>query len=719
MSLSAKIFIGLGLGILGGLFVGEPLGALAILGDAYIRLLQMTVLPYIMVSLIAGLGRLDPVHARLIGLWGGGLLMVLWVLSFATVAVMPFAFPSLVTASFYSTTMIESVQPPDFVGLYIPDNPFHALANTIVPAVVVFSVAVGVALIGVPQRHTLIRGLDVMSEALLRVNDGVVRLAPVGVFVIAASTAGTMTFEQFQRVQVYLISYVLFALFLTFWLLPAVLACLTPVRQRHVLGLMRDTMITAFATGSAFVVLPQIVRVSKELFKEHVSDSEEADAVIDIVVSATLTFPHAAKVLSLSFILFAGWMMNSPLSVADYPILFGAGVASLFGSVNVAIPFLLDLFALPHDTFQLFVATSVLNSRFGTLVQTMHMLVLTLLTTTAIQGRLDFRWPVVLRYCAATIVIVLGMIGGSRALYALVVDTSYRKNEIIGRMEIQGPTAPAVVHLERSPAPELDPDRNRLEQILERGVLRVGYREERTLPFSYFNDAKQLVGLDVELAHSLALGLGVTLEFVPVAQSITKGLRAEILESGYCDIMMSRSVISMDGIDRLVYSNPYLDLNLGFVVLDERRGEFVSREILENREGLRIAIPGKGYYLNQLQRFLPKAEFVPLERARQFIESEPGEFDALAYPAEEGAAVTLLWPDYSVVVPSPPIQTLRAAYPLPKDEPAWERAVNLWLKLQRADGTIDRLYDYWILGQEPQGNNPRWSVMRDVLGWVD
>jgi ABC-type amino acid transport substrate-binding protein len=182
---------------------------------------------------------------------------------------------------------------------------------------------------------------------------------------------------------------------------------------------------------------------------------------------------------------------------------------------------------------------------------------------------------------------------------------------------------------------------------------------------------------------------------------------------------MSRSVISMDGIERVVYSNPYLDLNLGFVVLDERRSEFADRRILENREGLRIAIPGEGYYLQQLERFLPKAEFVPLAYTTQFIESEPGEFDALAYPAEEGAAVTLLWPEYSVVVPSPPILTLPAAYPLPWGEPDWERAVNLWLDLQRADGTIDRLYDYWILGHEPEGHNPRWSVMRDVLGWVD
>jgi Na+/H+-dicarboxylate symporter len=49
----ARVLIGLALGIFTGLFVGEPAGALAIGGDAYIRLLQMTVLPYVMVSAFA------------------------------------------------------------------------------------------------------------------------------------------------------------------------------------------------------------------------------------------------------------------------------------------------------------------------------------------------------------------------------------------------------------------------------------------------------------------------------------------------------------------------------------------------------------------------------------------------------------------------------------------------------------------------------------------
>jgi hypothetical protein len=29
------------------------------------------------------------------------------------------------------------------------------------------------------------------------------------------------------------------------------------------------------------------------------------------------------------------------------------------------------------------------------------------------------------------------------------------------------------------------------------------------------------------------------------------------------------------------------------------------------------------------------------------------------------------------------------------------------------------LYDFWILGRGAASTEPRWSVIRDVLGWVD
>ena len=63
MSLSTKVLLGLGLGILAGLFFGESVAFLATPGDAFVVLLQMTVLPYVMIALIHSLGGLSVTDA--------------------------------------------------------------------------------------------------------------------------------------------------------------------------------------------------------------------------------------------------------------------------------------------------------------------------------------------------------------------------------------------------------------------------------------------------------------------------------------------------------------------------------------------------------------------------------------------------------------------------------------------------------------------------------
>ena len=44
--------------------------------------------------------------------------------------------------------------------------------------------------------------------------------------------------------------------------------------------------------------------------------------------------------------------------------------------------------------------------------------------------------------------------------------------------------------------------------------------------------------------------------------------------------------------------------------------------------------------------------------------------------------------------------------------------LDVWIELKRGEGTIDALYDHWILGRETRRRGHRWSVIRDVLGWV-
>ena len=104
---------------------------------------------------------------------------------------------------------------------------------------------------------------------------------------------------------------------------------------------------------------------------------------------------------------------------------------------------------------------------------------------------------------------------------------------------------------------------------------------------------------------------------------------------------------------------------------------------------------------------------------RRLFEKWDPDVDAVALPAERGSAWTLLYPQYSVVVPAPGITKVPLAYPIGAHDPSFASFMNTWIDLKRKDGTIQGLYDYWVLGRDAAPRQPRWSVIRNVLHWVD
>lgn len=97
MSVATQVFIGLGLGLLVGLFFGERVAWLRVGGDVFIGALQITVIPYVTVALITSLGRLDLRDARNLALKAGSVLLLLWAigLSIVFLAPLPFLFDLL------------------------------------------------------------------------------------------------------------------------------------------------------------------------------------------------------------------------------------------------------------------------------------------------------------------------------------------------------------------------------------------------------------------------------------------------------------------------------------------------------------------------------------------------------------------------------------------------------------------------------------------------
>jgi ABC-type amino acid transport substrate-binding protein len=132
-----------------------------------------------------------------------------------------------------------------------------------------------------------------------------------------------------------------------------------------------------------------------------------------------------------------------------------------------------------------------------------------------------------------------------------------------------------------------------------------------------------------------------------------------------------------------------------------------------------LVIPGLPYLMDMVQAHLPEATLIPVMQLDDFSKLLKTEADAGILTAERGAAWSLLHPNYTVVIPKGLRVSVPLAYPVAGRDQAMATFLNTWITLKKRDGTIERLYDYWILGKDAAPSQPRWSIIRDVLHWVD
>jgi ABC-type amino acid transport substrate-binding protein len=281
-------------------------------------------------------------------------------------------------------------------------------------------------------------------------------------------------------------------------------------------------------------------------------------------------------------------------------------------------------------------------------------------------------------------------------------------------MELVNPRTGTVADDEAGPNPApLQRGEGRLERIRRTGEIRVGY-VPRTPPFSYRNGNGGVVGLDVDLATSLAEILDVTLRLVPYDRPDLSQAFAE----DHFDIAIGGIASSLDGFDDYYETIAYLDLHVAVVTHDHRVHEFKSLDAIRSNPDLRMAYVITGH-LAQTKRYrVPDLELVQIPSYEPFLRGELSDIDALMTTAETGAVMAMLFPEFGVVAPSGVKARVPMVFALQRDAEL-ERYVDRWLRLQKEDATLDELYDHWILGKQHKPTEPRWSILRNVLGWSD
>jgi ABC-type amino acid transport substrate-binding protein len=340
-----------------------------------------------------------------------------------------------------------------------------------------------------------------------------------------------------------------------------------------------------------------------------------------------------------------------------------------------------------------------------------------LLGSAAIVGALRFHPVRIARYLIITLALSTVSLGGLRMLFNTVLKPTFAGEELVYSMRplMRNEDARVLKLVDLGDANE-KPAGSVVDAIKKRGALRVGVVENR-LPYVLANRERKLVGLDVEMAQILGRDLGVKVELVEL-ENLAALL--PLLASGRVDLAMSGIAVTPERASEMLFSEPYLDETLAFVVKDHLRDQFSSWAEIRELGAFPVAIPNLPYYIDKVRARAPELKLTPLNTGSQIEANLKQEtFDAVVMPAESGSVMSLLYPKFTVVVPEPEIIKIPLAYPIALRDQNWAHFINTWIELKRRDGTIGALYSHWILGKQAGKRQPRWSIMRNVLHWVD
>jgi ABC-type amino acid transport substrate-binding protein len=329
---------------------------------------------------------------------------------------------------------------------------------------------------------------------------------------------------------------------------------------------------------------------------------------------------------------------------------------------------------------------------------------------------MKINWRKVLTYSLISVVLTVGLTLGSRIYLTLSLQSLSKSGDTkITRMKLMTPPQPAVIRKSVPAEPAaIEADVSRLEAIRQRGKIRVGYHKDN-LPFSFFNRYGDLVGFDIDIAHALADDLRVRIEFIPFDFEELSGQLAE----DHFDIAMSGIVVLPGSLREMVFSDAYLYTNWAFVVKDHLREEFASLENVRNMQDLTIGISAGPEAAFDVERAFPNAKAVKLDSVSGFFVSDQENIDCLFVSAEAGSAWTLLHPEYQVVVPKPRLGTQAVGIAVAGGDQDLLNYLNSWIDVSKRHKLIEELHDHWILGRGAEEKQTRWSVIRDVLGWVE
>ncbi len=234
-------------------------------------------------------------------------------------------------------------------------------------------------------------------------------------------------------------------------------------------------------------------------------------------------------------------------------------------------------------------------------------------------------------------------------------------------------------------------DKGALEEILDRGTLRVGM-EPGYMPFELTNQKGEIIGFDVDMAKRMAKAMGVKLELVSTAWD---GIIPALLTKKF-DILMSGMTLTQERNMKINFASPYIVIGQTILLRKELVGKVKTYNDLNNpkyKVGSKLGTTGE----QATKRMISKAKYISYETEQEgVLEAVNGKIDAFIYDLPYNSAAIAQRGQGKLVHLDKPFTYEPLAWAVRKGDFDFINWLNNFLNQVKNDGTYDKIYKKWF-----------------------
>lgn len=284
LGLSTKIFIALLSGALLGVVIHYYLpegnlrddlivdGLFYVVGQGFVRLMQMLVIPLVFCSLVCGSMAIGDTKT----LGKVGVKTVLFYLFTTAVAVVIALLVSYMINPGVGLDM-DAVEMSEVTGVatdmsladtflnIIPKNPIASMANGDMLPIILFALFVGIMLAKLGKKALTVAGFfEEFNDVMMQMTMTIMKIAPIGVFCLIARTFANLGFSAFRPMLKYMGSVTLALFIQCFIIYQALLFLFTKLNPLRFLKKFAPVMGFAFSTATSNATIPMSIETLEE-----------------------------------------------------------------------------------------------------------------------------------------------------------------------------------------------------------------------------------------------------------------------------------------------------------------------------------------------------------------------------------------------------------------------------------------------------------------------